>query len=461
MNIRDKLFKSPSRPPEAVEALRGRRTILKAFAANGMAIPSICLLNAMPAAALATQPSAPCPEIPLGLVPTNGLRTGSAASSSQDADPDTTARSFADPVLELIRLLRNAADIEHATLLQYTYSAFSVKVGYESISLYDSNGAISLLTIAIGNMKRLGVVNRMLVVLGAPPSLQPPSCPARNNAYADAFELEPLSREALARYIYREAPQRLFDSKDIGSSDGKIVAAICEMIGAPAARAASIYTAIVAVADEVTRTSGSELPDITRWTDAMRILEDRDRESRFEFLRGLFLGSHPAFAGHDDVWRLPMTDPGYPTYDIVGHSTAYFARQSQGSNPTTLALIRLGNLQYGTTLLLLDLYFRHHILMYRSLAISHMLGPVRSVGKHLPRLGAGLPFEAIDLPDSSVLDTKHRLRFIMALLQEGQIVAEAIAPHLPPDYPLSANRDTMTKLREMDTRNEAGSAVSR
>jgi hypothetical protein len=68
-----------------------------------------------------------------------------------------------------------------------------------------------------------------------------------------------------------------------------------------------------------------------------------------------------------------------------------------------------------------------------------------------------MPFESIDAPDSSVLDARHRLRFVMALLQEGQAAAEAIGPRLPPDYPLSVNRDTMAKLREITTRNEAGS----
>jgi hypothetical protein len=71
-----------------------------------------------------------------------------------------------------------------------------------------------------------------------------------------------------------------------------------------------------------------------------------------------------------------------------------------------------------------------------------------------------MPFEAIDAPDSSVLDARHRLRFVMALLREGQLAAEAIGPRLPPDYPLSVNRDTMAKLREVVARNEIGSTRS-
>ena len=36
-------------------------------------------------------------------------------------------RDFSDPYLELLRLLREAAEIEHGLMLQYLYCAFSVK----------------------------------------------------------------------------------------------------------------------------------------------------------------------------------------------------------------------------------------------------------------------------------------------------------------------------------------------
>jgi Ferritin-like len=437
-------------------APRSRRTILKALAASGIAIPSVCLFDEMPAAATVLRSSEPRSQIALASAQTGDPRSATPALPSQDPPPQVTVRQFADPLLELIRLLRNAADMEHAALLQYTYSAFSLKPGYESISGYDSADAMSLLTISIERMTHLGAINRLLVVLGAPPRLVPPAFPLKSDAVPLAFNLEPLSRDALARYIYYEAPQELFEGKDIDSPDGRFVAAIGEMLGAPAVRAASIYIGIVAVASEVSRSSGVELPDITRWTDAMRLLADRGRESRFEFLKDIYLGSHPVFSGRDDVWRLPVTDPGYPSYDIAGHPKAYSGAAAQVPDRTELALARLGDLQYASALLLLDLYFRHHISTFRSLAVTHMTGPVRSIGKYLPRLGVGMPFGAIEIPDSSALDAKRRLRFVLALLQEAQLVAETIGPRLPPDYPLSINRETMTKLREMETRNEPG-----
>ena len=116
---------------------------------------------------------------------------------------------------------------------------------------------------------------------------------------------------------------------------------------------------------------------------------------------------------------------------------------------TPLALARLGNLQYGTTLLLLDLYFRQHLPAWRSLAVAHMIGPVRSIGKHLPRLGAGMSFEAIGVPDSSGLTAKRRMYFILALLREGQALTEALGSRLPPDYPLSINKETMARIEDI------------
>jgi hypothetical protein len=81
------------------------------------------------------------------------------------------------------------------------------------------------------------------------------------------------------------------------------------------------------------------------------------------------------------------------------------------------------------------------------------MGPVRALGRHLPMLGAGLPFDALAIPISSGADAKHRLRFVAALLQEGQVAAEAIATGLPPDYPLSLNRNTLTELRGLPASN--------
>jgi len=66
-----------------------------------------------------------------------------------------------------------------------------------------------------------------------------------------------------------------------------------------------------------------------------------------------------------------------------------------------------------------------------------------------------MPFRAAGVPDTSALDVRHRLRFVMAVLQEAQALTEALQSLLPPNYPMSVNRETMTSLRETSARIEA------
>jgi hypothetical protein len=75
-----------------------------------------------------------------------------------------------------------------------------------------------------------------------------------------------------------------------------------------------------------------------------------------------------------------------------------------------------------------------------------MMGPQRSIGLNLPPLGATVPFDPLDIPSWSADDEKSRLRFLSALLKEGQAFAEAPELSLPPDYPRSLNRDTLAQI---------------
>ena len=83
-----------------------------------------------------------------------------------------------------------------------------------------------------------------------------------------------------------------------------------------------------------------------------------------------------------------------------------------------------------------------------------MIGPVQSIDRP-PRLGLGMPFRAAGVPDRSRSHAVHRLRFVMAVLEEAQALTEALQSLLPPNYPMSVNRETMTSLRETSARIEA------
>jgi hypothetical protein len=58
-----------------------------------------------------------------------------AGPPTDQAAPATVGivRDFAHPLLELIRLLREASEIEHALMVQYLYSMFSVSTAYPKL----------------------------------------------------------------------------------------------------------------------------------------------------------------------------------------------------------------------------------------------------------------------------------------------------------------------------------------
>jgi Ferritin-like len=54
-------------------------------------------------------------------------------TAADGATPPHIVRDFQDPYLELVRLVREASEIEHALLVQYLYASFSVKPRYQAV----------------------------------------------------------------------------------------------------------------------------------------------------------------------------------------------------------------------------------------------------------------------------------------------------------------------------------------
>jgi Ferritin-like len=87
-------------------------------------------------------------------------------------EPDTVIRDFDDPYLELVRLLHEAAEIEHALLVQYLYAALSVTDQYKLVrGNPERPNAENLVGVAVWEMQHLATVNKLLVTLGASPGL--------------------------------------------------------------------------------------------------------------------------------------------------------------------------------------------------------------------------------------------------------------------------------------------------
>src|SRR5262249_52689510 len=145
--------------PEVCDA--GRRSFFQRILAHGAALPT--------AVALANSVSA------FAQTPTSTKRSA------------RVVHYFESPYLELVRLLREACTVEHALLLQYLYAAFSVKPAYARLTGAGAPGAHDLIGVAIQEMQHLGSVNRLLVRLGAAPSLVPLEFPLEPDIYP--FEL--------------------------------------------------------------------------------------------------------------------------------------------------------------------------------------------------------------------------------------------------------------------------------
>jgi hypothetical protein len=333
------------------------------------------------------------------------------------------------------------------------FAAFALRPAYEDIGGIESPSRVGLMGVALNKMMQFGTVNNALVMLGAAPHMTRRA--TVDSALGLPWEIgpEPLSRPALARLVRCEAPAGLLERAEGDSPEARLASAVEASIGAAPATvvAGRRYGQIIAMLDEIAAGADRDLQSRAHWQGAFHESKRRGETDDFPFVRDLFLGRHESFGGRDP-WALPMSDPAYPSYSVPTNPTAFAGHANEIVDPKLRRLAWLSDLQYWTVLLLLDLHFRHGTQLYRDLAVAHMLGPLHSIGRYLPPLGAAVPFDPLDIPSWSADDETSRLRFVSALVKEGQALTEAPDTSLPPDYPSSINRDTLAELEAMATR---------
>jgi len=140
------------------------------------------------------------------------LRETFRAESTQ---PLTELRPVADPPLaprdEAIFLLHTAAEVEHALMVQYLYACYSLggpQVPADKKALVEQ-WQTTLLAIAREEMAHLLTVLNVLRLLGGSLNLEREDYPFRSDFYPFHFQLEPLSKNALAKYVLAEMPAGL------------------------------------------------------------------------------------------------------------------------------------------------------------------------------------------------------------------------------------------------------------
>jgi hypothetical protein len=111
-------------------------------------------------------------------------------------------------------LLAVAAEVEHALLVQYLYSAYSLKNRNDPTLNMDQQkavgrwktGPVGIAQIAREEMGHLMTVQNLRILLGFGPTFQRDEFPMLPDLFPFAFHLGPLTQKTLAEYVIAESP---------------------------------------------------------------------------------------------------------------------------------------------------------------------------------------------------------------------------------------------------------------
>lgn len=380
------------------------------------------------------------------------IRTGgTAARREATAAEEPTVeivRDFDDPQLEVVRLLREASEIEHALLVQYLYAAFSVKPAYPLIMGFGLPNANDLIGVAVQEMQHLDQVNRMLVALGAVPTLARQDFPYEPDIYPFPLNLEPLGPLSLAKYTYTEAPAAALDRDDPANAAARpFLDRLFGVLGdVRPNHLGSLYGTIIALTQELIDAMPGGSPDLTPWLARLEQIRSQGEDAHFRFFRDVFMGTHRGFAGHPDIWALLPDDPAYPALALPVNPSAFEGHERAIADPAARELAWLGNLQYWVVLALLDRGYRSDDPIAMGLAKAHMTGPLQQLGTHLAGLGAGLPFDPLSMGYELGVDRTAATRLLLALVGEAEALTVRLRDQLPADFAFSQNGDTLAAL---------------
>ncbi|MFG3510336.1 ferritin-like domain-containing protein [Streptomyces sp. NPDC047821] len=410
-------------------------------------------LAAAPGAAQGTDT---VPEAPPATVRTGG-RVSAAARPLTPGEAEHLGYTplFDDPSLELIRLLRDGAEIEHSLLVQYLYAAFSVKVPrFLALAGWPSHRyggrPLHLMGVAIEEMTHLDIVNSLLAALGAAPHLGRQQFPYEQDIYPFDFTLEPLSLHSLAKYVYVEAsPQAVDPEQQQTPEDRAFVTRLYEVLGSgpsPAPRpnqVGSLYRKVSRVLD-LLRVREPDRLDYPAWTARLDLLREEGESEHFALFRALFEGTHPALLGGRDVWN-----PESPDHPVVPLRLGTGLPPSGEPVPDRAVpvLRHLSNLHYWAVCMLLDRSYRRGG-RFHNAARRHMTGPMRALGTALARAGEGVPFDAFVAGYAPGRGDAENLELCRGMLRQIVLEQERCARHLPPDYAHTCAPETLWELSD-------------
>ncbi len=363
---------------------------------------------------------------------------GKALAATKTHRFSPVKRAFDDPYLELIRLLKESAEIEQDLMVQYLYGTYALKPAYAELVGAPAPNATSLMGVIIEEMQHLRGVNRLLVELGAAPVLTRQDFPYETDLYPFPFELAPLSSVSLAKYTYCEAdPVRLGHVWSVNDDSARLIDKMKATLGGSIAanHVGKLYDAVVGTLGELKEAGDVEL-DYGAWFQEIGDVKADGEFGHFKFFHSLYEASHPLIKDTPDIWNLSPTDERYPSYQVPVNPTAYEGRPTTIEDTDLRALAWLGNMNYWCMLLVLDSAYRRDSRPDFALAQAIMMGPLNSIARYLPTKGSAVPFDPLSLGFNPGLNDASSKRITYRMLQETRDFARAIENLLPGDFDL-------------------------
>lgn len=120
-------------------------------------------------------------------------------------------KDFPTPLGKARALLQNAAQVEHALLVQYLYAAYSLKENAEELPDAEQLAQVQewrnlLRGIATEEMGHLITVQNLLLFLDLPLHLERGDTTGTDGLHPFALNLEPVTKTSLAKYVAAEMP---------------------------------------------------------------------------------------------------------------------------------------------------------------------------------------------------------------------------------------------------------------
>ena len=358
---------------------------------------------------------------------------------------------YKDPYLTLVRLLVDAATLEHTLLASHLYALFSIKDGYVGVrgeltpdvfrlqppDARRPSMPHSFLDVAIEELQHLAILNQLLYELHAAPCLERHAFPHRFETYPFELELRSLDRYTAATFTWLEAAAAEFDPelgderlvedlKHVITNGSKLNAAYAWKRVTGVERLGSLYARILELLAALQDDAPAFIPQSFEWgvwADRVDRVRNRGEIEHFHFFRSLFTGD--AFGADETIWEDPRSQE-YPAVVLAWKPALESGRRNNGTG-VGHELARLSNLIYGSLLCLLELSCRSDDRRSIQVAIEQLASALWWLGLELAQEHhLGIPLEVMRVRYDLGRDDRVGWLIITRLIDEARSCAERI-----------------------------------